>query len=175
MGYKQITLIAGHDTNEEREELTLDWLRKHNVTIEDERGLLILTMRAELVRGQHRDEYVAGFDTAEGNQEASSLTISLEPDPYETRIYVEFEGSYSCTCKGRGCVKCNEELEAIEAGRNPYAHHTVKSEPEPRISPHFQDMMDSLLPGASPRVNDRRTYGEVPPVERPEETTWYEC
>ncbi len=58
MGYKQITLIAGHDTNEEREELTLDWLRKHNVTIEDERGLLILTMRAELVRGQHRDEYV---------------------------------------------------------------------------------------------------------------------
>ncbi len=51
--------------------------------------------------------------------------FSLEPDPYDTRVYVEFEGSYSCSCRGRGCVKCNEQLEAIEAGRNPYAHHTT--------------------------------------------------
>ncbi len=52
-----------------------------------------------------------------------------------------------------------------------------KIEPEPRVSPHFQGMMDSLLPGVepSPRVNDRRTYGEVEPSMRPEETTWYEC
>jgi hypothetical protein len=53
-----------------------------------------------------------------------------------------------------------------------------KVEPEPpRISPHFQGMMDSLLPTVEPepRVNDRRSYGLIEPVQRPEDTTWYEC
>ena len=122
---KQITIIAGHDTNGEREERTLAWLEQHGVTVEEYQDLQVLTFRkAEIEKGQYNDTYIIGFENAEGDQEQSWLYISLEPDPHETIVYVQYGGDYSCSCKGRGCAKCNAELEAIERGENPYAHHT---------------------------------------------------
>lgn len=126
---KQITIIAGHDTNEERERHTRTWLKQHGATIEGWNALQVLTFnRAELARGQYQDNYIVGFDDPEGNSEQSYLYISLEPDPHETVVYVEYEGSYSCTCKGKSCIKCNDELAAIERGENPYSHHTAGKE-----------------------------------------------
>jgi hypothetical protein len=125
MAKKEITIIAGHDTNEEREKRTRAWLEQHGVKVEEWNGLQVLTMQAEKPsEGQYRHQWVIGFDNAEGDQEESYLVINLEPDPYDTRIEVEYEGSYSCTCKGLACVKCNGELAAVDRGENPYAHHT---------------------------------------------------
>src|SRR5438045_9204436 len=106
---KHITIIAGHDTNEKREHQTLDWLRKHNVTIEEWNDLQVLSMaNGEIGRGQYQDSYALQFINAEGDPEESWLSISLSPDPYETRIRVEYEGSYSCSCKGLGCATCHQ-------------------------------------------------------------------
>jgi len=121
---KQITIIAGHDTDEGREKRTRTWLEQHGVQIEEWRGLLVLTMQAEEPgTGQYRNQWIVGFDDSEGSQEQSWLVIDLDPDPYETHIEVEYAGDYACTCKGRGCPKCNEELAAIERFEDPYAHH----------------------------------------------------
>jgi len=101
-------------------------LRKHNVTIEEWNGLQVLTMQTKKPdEGQYSHQWIVDFDDIEGNQEQSWLVVNLEVDPYDTRIEIEYSGDYGCTCKGRGCVKCNEELAATLAGRNPYAHHTT--------------------------------------------------
>ena len=126
MAKTEVTLIAGHDDSEARELRTRDWLQKHGARIEEYSGLQVVTMRCEKPsEGQYKHEYVVGFDDPEGNQEQSYLSISLAPNPYDTRLEVEYEGSYSCSCKGKGCIKCNEELAAIAEGRNPWQHHTA--------------------------------------------------
>jgi hypothetical protein len=120
---KHITIIAGHD-NEEREEHTRTWLAQHGVAVEEWNGLQVLTLQAEQpTEGTYKGEWIVGFDQANGDQEESYLVINLEPDPYDTRIYVEFAGSYACQCRGKGCIECNEELARIERGEDPYAHH----------------------------------------------------
>jgi len=89
--------------------------------------LLIITMQAEKPsEGPYKHQWTTGFDNAEGDQEQSYLVIDLEPDVYETSVYVKYEGSYSCTCKGLACTKCNDELAALAAGRNPYMYHTLQ-------------------------------------------------
>jgi len=123
---KQITIICGHDTDEAREKRTLDWLAKRGATVEEFSGLQVVTMTAEMDKGQYNGEYYIGYDDPEGNQEQSSLRLSLEPDPYESSIDVRFDGSYSCTCFGHGCSECNDEQSAIAKGENPYAHHISK-------------------------------------------------
>lgn len=135
MAKKQITIISGHDTDEERALSIRIWLEQHGVTIEEWNGLQVLTMKAEKPsEGQYRHEWNVGFDDPEGNQEQSYLVLSLEPDPYDTRIEVKYEGSYACTCKGRGCTKCNDELAAIERGENPYHHHTARPYKAPAMT-----------------------------------------
>jgi hypothetical protein len=125
MATKQITIISGHDTSEEREQRTRAWLEQHGVTIEEWNGLQVLTFKkAEMNKGQYNDQYTICLRDAEGEDEQSYLLIDLEADPYDTRIEVKYEGSYSCSCKGYGCAKCNEELAAIGRGEHPYAHHT---------------------------------------------------
>ena len=124
MAKKEITIIAGHDISEEREQRTRAWLEQHGVKIEEWNGLQVLTVKAEVERGQYNDQWVIGFDDPEGEQESSCLVISLALDPYDSRIEVDYHGSYACTCKGLACTKCNGELEAIGRGENPYAHHT---------------------------------------------------
>jgi hypothetical protein len=61
-------------------------------------------------------------------------------DAYETRLRLKYSGDRQCTCKGKGCAECVEELAAIERGENPYAHHT---------SPHDWQLGDRVIrPGA---------------------------
>jgi hypothetical protein len=123
----EITIIAGHDNNEPREIRTLDWLRKHGASIEEWNGLQVITMQAEKPsKGQYNDQWTIGFDDAEGNPEQSYLLIDLEVNPFDTCIEVKYEGSYSCSCHGYGCTKCNDELASIEKGVNPWEHHTAK-------------------------------------------------
>ncbi len=122
---KQITLIAGHDDNGQQEQQTRAWLTRHSITVEEWNGLQVLTINnAEINNGTHTGEHCIGFDNAEGDPEESYLLVSLEPDPYDTRIEVEYSGSYSCACKGYACAECNTEIAAIARGENPYAHHT---------------------------------------------------
>ncbi len=119
---KHVTIVAGNVTDE-----AVTWLSQHGATIEEWNGLQVLTMQADQPsEGAYKHQYTVVFDNAEGDPEASYLAIYLEPNPYDTRVSLEFEGSYACTCKGRACTKCNEELAAIKRGDNPYAHHTVK-------------------------------------------------
>jgi hypothetical protein len=126
MQKKEITIVAGHDTDEQRENRTLLWLAQHGAHIDKWNGLLMITISGgALAKGVYQGEYVVGFDMADGQQEQSSLTISLEPNIYDTHVYVEFSGDFGCTCRGYGCVKCCEELAALERGENPYAHHTA--------------------------------------------------
>lgn len=122
----QVTIIAGHDDNEAREMRTRDWLQKHGATIEEYSGLQVVTVQApeKPGKGQYTGEYIVGFDNAEGDQEQSYLVISLEPDPYDTSIEVKYYGDYGCSCKGLGCIKCNDELAALANGVNPWEHHT---------------------------------------------------
>lgn len=124
----QVTIIAGHDDNVAREIRTLDWLQKHGATIEAYGSLQVVTMTLpeKPGAGEYRGEWIAGFDDAEGNHEQSYLRISLEVDPYDTRIDVRYEGSYDCSCHGYGCTKCNDELASIEKGIDPWEHHTAK-------------------------------------------------
>src|SRR5579859_2702579 len=99
MAKKQITIIAGHDTDEQREQRTRAWLTQHGVTVEEWNGLQVLTMQAEKPsEGQYRHQWNVGFDNFEGDQEQSYLVIRLEVDPYDTRIEVKYEGSYACRC-----------------------------------------------------------------------------
>lgn len=81
-------------------------------------------MRATVEQGHYQHEYIIGFPDAEGEMEVSSLVVSLELDPHDSRITVEYQGDYGCTCKGLGCPKCNSELAALARGENPWAHHT---------------------------------------------------
>jgi hypothetical protein len=123
----QVTLICGHDDNVARELRTRDWLEKHGASVAEWNGLQVISMLCDApTEGQYRHEWVVGFDDLEGNQEQSYLSISLKADPYKTRIEVEYEGSYSCSCKGKGCNQCNDELAAIAEGHNPWQHHTAK-------------------------------------------------
>ncbi len=87
MAMKQITIIAGHDTNEKREKRTRAWLEQHGVKVEEWNGLQVLTMQAEKPsEGQYRHQWVIGFDNAEGDQEQSWFIVSLSPDPIEAKV-----------------------------------------------------------------------------------------
>jgi hypothetical protein len=123
---KHITVIAGHDTDEQREQRTLAWLAQHGAAVDQWNGLLMITIvGGSLEKGVYQGEYVVSFETADGQQEQSALTISLEPDVYDTHVHVEFSGDFDCACRGHGCVMCCAELAALERGENPYAHHTA--------------------------------------------------
>lgn len=125
MHKKHLTIIASHDTNEQREQRTLSWLVQHGATVEEWNGLRMISINGgTLEKGLYQGEYVVGFETPDGQQEQSALTIELDPDVYDTRVYVEFSGDFGCACKGHGCTQCNEELAALERRENPYAHHT---------------------------------------------------
>jgi hypothetical protein len=128
---KHITIVAGHVTDGQREQRTLAWLAQHGVKVEEWNGLQVLAITGgELNKGIYIGGYVVVFDNFDGDPELSSLTISLEVDPNDTRLSVEFEGDYGCTCKGLGCAMCNEELRSIARGETPYAHHTATQEAE---------------------------------------------
>ena len=125
---QQLTLICRHDDNEARELRTRDWLEKHGVQIQEWNGLQVLTMTVpeKPYEGQYKNEWVVGFDDVNGDHEQSYLSISLKPDPHDTSIEVLYEGSSSCSCKGLGCPKCNDELNLIAQGLNPWQHHTMR-------------------------------------------------
>jgi hypothetical protein len=107
---------------------TQDWLLRHGATIEQTRnGLQVITVTAEKPsEGQYKHEWILHFDDVNGDPEQSWLSILLKPNPFDTLLEVEYEGSYSCSCKGKGCIKCNDELNLIAQGLNPWQHHTTK-------------------------------------------------
>lgn len=115
---KQITLVAG-DVSDAAQ----TWLKAHGAKIEGF-GLLTITLPASArVNGSGWGYNVQFYDT-EGNDEMSWLNIELNIDAYETLIELKYDADRQCTCKGRGCPDCVEELAAIARGENPYAHHT---------------------------------------------------
>ena len=117
---KQVTIVAG-DVSEE----AVQWLKAHGATIEGF-GLLIITLpeKAQVQKGNLGWDYAIAFYNAEGNDEESWIEIELYIDAYETQLRLKYSGDRQCSCKGKGCVKCVEELAAIAAGKNPYSHHT---------------------------------------------------
>ena len=118
---KQVTLVAGNVSDE-----ATAWLKAHDATVEG-LGLLTITLpaSAQVHRGSYGWDYWIGFYNAEGNDEESWAAIELNVDAYETEIAIKYEGDFHCTCKGRGCATCVEELAAIARGENPYRHHTT--------------------------------------------------
>ncbi len=79
---------------------------------------------AEVSKGNLGWDYAIAFYNAEGNDEESWVEIELYIDAYETQLRLKYDGDRQCSCKGKGCVKCVEELAAIAEGKNPYSHHT---------------------------------------------------
>lgn len=124
----QVTIVAGPDSNEVRGLRTQDWLLRHDASIELTRdGLQVITVQAEKpTEGQYRHEWILQFEDVNGDPEQSWLSILLKPNPFETCLEVEYEGSHSCSCRGAGCIKCNDELNLISQGLNPWQHHTPK-------------------------------------------------
>lgn len=116
---KQVTLVAG-DVSDDAQK----WLKAHGTMVEGF-GLLTITLpaKAQVRRGDRGWDYSVSFYNAEGNDEESYLEIELALDPYETSIVLKYDADRQCTCKGRGCPTCVEELATIERGDNPYAHH----------------------------------------------------
>jgi hypothetical protein len=117
---KQVTIVAGNVSDEARQ-----WLEQHGAKIEGF-GLLIITLpeQAQVQKGSYGWDYAIAFYNAEGNDEESWIDIELDIDAYETRLRLKYGGDRQCTCKGKGCAECVEELAAIERGENPYVHHT---------------------------------------------------
>jgi len=116
---KQVTLVAGDVSDE-----AVEWLKAHGASIEGI-GLLIITLpeKAQVQKGSYGWDYAIAFYNAEGNDEESWLDIELAIDAYETQLRLRYDGDRECTCKGKGCAECVEELAAIARGENPYAHH----------------------------------------------------
>jgi hypothetical protein len=117
---KQVTLAAGDVSDE-----AIAWLKAHGAKIEGF-GLLIITLpeQAQVHKGSRGWDYTIAFYNAEGNDEQSWVEIELYVDAYETALRLKYDSDRECTCKGRGCAECVEELAAIGRGETPYAHHT---------------------------------------------------
>lgn len=127
---KQVTIVSGDVTDE-----AVAWLIAHSAMIESA-GLLIITLpeKAQVHKGDRGWDYSIAFYNAEGNDEESWLEVELSIDAYETQIRLKYNGDRQCTCKGRGCAMCNEELRSIARGENPYAHHTAKPYKAPALT-----------------------------------------
>lgn len=120
---KQVTLAAG-----DVDEKALEWLKAHGAQVEGI-GLLTITLpeTALVYRGNRGWDYAVSFYNVEGNDEDSYLDIETDIDAYDTRVRLMYNADPRCTCKGKGCALCVEELARIERGENPYAHHTSAS------------------------------------------------
>jgi len=119
---KQVTIVSGSVSDE-----AVAWLKAHSANVEGT-GLVTITLpeQAQVHKGNYGWDYIIAFYDAEGNDEASWIDIELSIDAYETTIRLNYDGDRECTCKGKGCKECVEELAAIALGENPYAHHTAK-------------------------------------------------
>jgi len=67
------------------------WLLSHECTIETSLGLsiILLSIEAEVERGQYDHEYTIAFYDEEGEYEPTYAVVYLEIDAYETRISLE--------------------------------------------------------------------------------------
>ncbi len=119
---KQVTIVAGDVSDK-----AVQWLKAHGAIVEGF-GLLSITLpeQAQVQRGNLGWDYAIAFYNAEGNDEDSWIDIELYVDAYETSLILKFNGDRECSCKGKGCALCVEELAAIARGENPYAHHITK-------------------------------------------------
>ena len=134
---KQVTIVAGDVSDK-----AVQWLKAHGALIEGF-DLLTITLpeQAQVQRGSHGWDYTIAFYNDEGNDEASWIEIELYIDAYDTSLSLKFDGDRDCSCKGRGCAECVEELAAITRGENPYAHHTQVPTTPPQ-SPAFTYVQD---------------------------------
>lgn len=64
------------------------WLISHECCIESSLGLsiVLLSIEAEVARGQGNQEYTIAFYDTEGEREPTYAVVNLEIDAYETRI-----------------------------------------------------------------------------------------
>ena len=115
----EVTIVAGNVSDE-----AVEWLKAHGAKVEGV-GLLTITLpaKAEVQKGRYGWDYAIAFYDAVGNDEESYLDIELDIDAYETRLRLKYNGDPRCTCRGKGCPECVEELSAIGRGENPYVHH----------------------------------------------------
>jgi len=119
---KQVTIVSGDVSDE-----AVQWLKAHGAKVE---GIDLLTItlpeKAQVQRGTRGWDYAIAFYNAEGNDEDSWIDIELDIDAYETSLSLKYNGDRECSCKGKGCAECVEELAVIAQGENPYAHHNGK-------------------------------------------------